>query len=256
MNLVLTLSLCCGIIFKQYNAGVMELADVRDSKSRGGNTVRVRPPPPAPVQIPHGICFFPFGTHICACSSGDRAVASDAMCAGSIPVRRTILKTTLMRGFLFCTLFLQLNSTDIMKRPIVNTTGLLYFHKLNELKAAGIVFPYIADSDDCLDMAAGFAQSSTQLLHMSIHSSVIALVVHPPYGVENHISAEYNIFIVDKIHKKLVFFWRHNDSFVVHSNGASCRFYFYLVDYNSAVPDEESVVSFNQSIDLYQQEFC
>ena len=29
-------------------AGVMELADVLDSKSSGSNTVRVRPPPPAP----------------------------------------------------------------------------------------------------------------------------------------------------------------------------------------------------------------
>ena len=29
-------------------AGVMELADVTDSKSVGSNTVRVRPPPPAP----------------------------------------------------------------------------------------------------------------------------------------------------------------------------------------------------------------
>ena len=29
-------------------AGVMELADVSDSKSDGSDTVRVRPPPPAP----------------------------------------------------------------------------------------------------------------------------------------------------------------------------------------------------------------
>ena len=35
-----------GIIYGY--AGVMELADVTDSKSVGSNTVRVRPPPPAP----------------------------------------------------------------------------------------------------------------------------------------------------------------------------------------------------------------
>ena len=32
----------------QFHAGVMELADVPDSKSGGSDTVRVRPPPPAP----------------------------------------------------------------------------------------------------------------------------------------------------------------------------------------------------------------
>ena len=35
---------------KPMYAGVMELADVLDSKSSPGNRVRVRPPPPAPNQ--------------------------------------------------------------------------------------------------------------------------------------------------------------------------------------------------------------
>ncbi len=36
------------ILEKLFFAGVMELADVPDSKSGGSDTVRVRPPPPAP----------------------------------------------------------------------------------------------------------------------------------------------------------------------------------------------------------------
>lgn len=50
----------CGILFLQYAlrivriefAGVMELVDVADSKSAGGDIVWVRVPPPAPKQMP------------------------------------------------------------------------------------------------------------------------------------------------------------------------------------------------------------
>lgn len=42
------------------NAGVMELADVLDSKSSPGNRVRVRPPPPAPKKLPKSCGFGSF----------------------------------------------------------------------------------------------------------------------------------------------------------------------------------------------------
>ena len=38
-------------------AGVMELADVLDSKSSPGDRVRVRPPPPAPSEQPKPLIF-------------------------------------------------------------------------------------------------------------------------------------------------------------------------------------------------------
>ena len=41
-------------------AGVMELADVPDSKSGGSNTVRVRPPPPAPARFLRAFIFRKF----------------------------------------------------------------------------------------------------------------------------------------------------------------------------------------------------
>ena len=38
------------IVKQKNNAGMMELADVSDSKSDGSDTVRVRPPLPAPEK--------------------------------------------------------------------------------------------------------------------------------------------------------------------------------------------------------------
>ena len=41
------------IILTEHRAGVMELVDVVDSKSTGGDTVPVRARPPAPEKNPH-----------------------------------------------------------------------------------------------------------------------------------------------------------------------------------------------------------
>ena len=43
-------------------AGMMELADVLDSKSSGSDTVRVRPPLPAPKKQPYFVRLFLFFT--------------------------------------------------------------------------------------------------------------------------------------------------------------------------------------------------
>ena len=48
-----------GMWYNEKNAGVMELVDVADSKSAGGDTVWVRVPPPAPH--PYNPNLFPIG---------------------------------------------------------------------------------------------------------------------------------------------------------------------------------------------------
>ena len=58
-----------GIIAKYLHAGVLELADETDSKSVGGDTVWVRPPPPA-LLIPKpfsGLGIFCVADKISAC---------------------------------------------------------------------------------------------------------------------------------------------------------------------------------------------
>ena len=82
----------------------MELADVRDSKSRGGDTVRVRPPPPAPARRKRHIAcdeLFHFLAKLIArsfcCSSLSQKVTLGSPVRLQAPSQRLAVATNFLR---------------------------------------------------------------------------------------------------------------------------------------------------------------
>ena len=81
-------------------AGVVELADARDSKSRVRKDVRVRPPPPAPSESPESLDFTGFSGLSLFCPE-DGACVSEAVKNGKNRVSQEIRipKSLVLQGF-------------------------------------------------------------------------------------------------------------------------------------------------------------
>ena len=74
-------------------------------------------------------------------------------------------------------------------------------------------------------MIAGFSKGFSELLYVRVHSPVIAFKIRAPGNIEDLVTREHNVFVIDKHKQQIVFFRRQINGLSVYAYKMPCRVY-------------------------------
>ena len=117
-----------------------------------------------------------------------------------------------------------------------------------------LIFPHITALDDGLDVGAGLAESLAELLYICVNGAVVTYEILPPDCVEDLVTCEDLLLVLDEIQKKIVFPGRDIQSDTVHAYDVLKRLDYEFIYDDAAVLYEKALVALYKGIYLNEQE--